>query len=320
MSDWQPGTSLHSLQRRAQIMSLVRNFFASQSVMEVDVPVLSKSGVIDLNIDGICATLAGAPAYLQTSPEYFMKRLLASGSGDIYYLGKAFRDSEIGHKHNPEFTLLEWYRCGWDEHQLMCELGDLASQLINRRGVSDLRVTKISYADCFQDKFGIDPHQTSLSDLQGLAVKAGSSSWAGETRANCLDLIFSLEIEPHLQKGLVLVYDYPECQSALAATTTADKGYKVSRRFEGFLNGLEIANGYFELCDPVEQRRRFNQDNVARQATGKPVWDIDTKLLDAMRSGLPSCAGVALGLDRLLMSDLEVESIDQVIPFSWLRC
>jgi|TARA_B110000438_G_C15814072_1_gene651094 lysyl-tRNA synthetase class 2 len=320
VSDWQPGASIRNLQRRAQVMSLVRNFFANESVMEVDVPVLSRSGVTDLNIDGICATLAGAPAYLQTSPEYFMKRLLASGSGDIYCLGKAFRDSEIGHKHNPEFALLEWYRCGWDEHQLMSELGDLVSQLMNKPGVSDLRVTKVSYADCFKDKFGLNPHQASLSDLQGLAAKAGSLSWAGETRANCLDLIFSLKIEPQLPEGLVFIYDYPECQAALAAITTIEQGYKVSRRFEGFLDGLEIANGYFELCDPVEQRCRFDQDNIARQAAGKPIWDIDTKLLDAMRSGLPACSGVALGLDRLLMSDLEVQSIDQVMPFSWMRC
>jgi len=320
MSDWQPGASISSLRRRAQVMSLTRNFFAHHSVMEVDVPLLSKSGVTDINIDGICATLSGMPAYLQTSPEYFMKRLLASGSGDIYYLGKAFRDGEIGNKHNPEFTLLEWYRCGWDEHQLMSELTDLVSQLIDRDGASDLNVTKISYVDCFHDKFGLDPHQASLSDLQDLAVEIGSLNWAEETRANCLDLIFSLKIEPQLPEGLVFVYDYPACQAALAAITTAEQGYKVSRRFEGFLNGVEIANGYFELCDPVEQRRRFYQDNTARQAAGKPMPKIDTKFLDAMQSGLPACAGVALGLDRLLMSDLEFKSIDQVMPFSWLRC
>ena len=320
MSDWQPGASIKALRRRAQLMSLIRNFFTHQSVMEVDVPLLSKSGVTDINIDSICATLSGSPAYLQTSPEYFMKRLLASGSGDIYYLGKAFRDGEIGNKHNPEFTLLEWYRCGWDEHQLMVELADLVSQLMDRDGASDLKVTKISYEDCFHDKFGLNPHQASLSDLQDLAAAMGSLSWAGETRANCLDLIFSVKVEPQLPEGLVFVYDYPACQAALAAITTTEQGYKVSRRFEGFLNSVEIANGYFELRDPVEQRRRFNLDNTARQATGKPVSNIDTKLLDAMHSGLPACAGVALGLDRLLMSDLELRSIDQVIPFSWLRC
>jgi len=320
MSDWQPGASISSLRRRAQVMSLTRNFFTHHSVMEVDVPLLSKSGITDINIDGICATLSGAPAYLQTSPEYFMKRLLASGSGDIYYLGKAFRDGEIGNKHNPEFTLLEWYRCGWDEHQLMTELTDLVSQLIDRDGASDLNVTKISYADCFHDKFGLDPHQANLNVLQDLAAEIGSLNWAEETRANCLDLIFSLEIEPQLPEGLVFVYDYPACQAALAAIMTVDQGYKVSRRFEGFLNGVEIANGYFELCDPVEQRRRFDQDNTARQATGRPMSKIDTKFLDAMQSGLPACAGVALGLDRLLMSDLELKSIDQVMPFSWLRC
>ncbi|MFT5331642.1 MAG: lysyl-tRNA synthetase class 2 [Porticoccaceae bacterium] len=178
----------------------------------------------------------------------------------------------------------------------------------------------MSYADCFHNEFGIDPHQAGLSDLQDLAAGIGSLSWAGETRANCLDLIFSLKVEPQLPKGLVFVYDYPACQAALAAITTAERGNKVSRRFEGFLNGVEIANGYFELCDPVEQRRRFDLDNTARQASGKPVSNIDTKLLDAMHSGLPACAGVALGLDRLLMSDLELKSIDQVMPFSWLRC
>ena len=308
------------LRRRAELLSGLRKFFSEAGVSEVDVPVLGRSTVTDNNIDSITAVTSGSGGYLQTSPEYFMKRLLAAGSGDIYCLGKAFRNGEAGQRHNPEFTLLEWYRCGWDEHQLMDELADLMSQIYRASDQSPLAVHRGSYADYFAQVLAVDPHTASLHQLQQLAVAAGSDSWAGESRANCLDLLFSVQVEPQLPQGLVFVYDYPACQAALAQTTTNDQGQLVSRRFEVFVNGMELANGYFELIDSVEQGQRFAEDLKARSAANKPVVEVDNHFMDALAQGLPSCAGVALGVDRLLMQLQGAEYIAQVMPFSWDRC
>jgi len=308
------------LRRRAELLSGLRKFFSEAGVSEVDVPVLGRSTVTDNNIDSITAVTSGSGGYLQTSPEYFMKRLLAAGSGDIYCLGKAFRNGEAGQRHNPEFTLLEWYRCGWDEHQLMDELADLMSQIYRASDQSPLAVHRGSYADYFAQVLAVDPHTASLHQLQQLAVAAGSDSWAGESRANCLDLLLSVQVEPQLPQGLVFVYDYPACQAALAQTTTNDQGQLVSRRFEVFVNGMELANGYFELIDSVEQGQRFAEDLKARSAANKPVVEVDNHFMDALAQGLPSCAGVALGVDRLLMQLQGAESIAQVMPFSWDRC
>ena len=308
------------LRRRAELLSGLRKFFSEAGVSEVDVPVLGRSTVTDNNIDSITAVTSGSGGYLQTSPEYFMKRLLAAGSGDIYCLGKAFRNGEAGQRHNPEFTLLEWYRCGLDEHQLMDELADLMSQIYRASDQSPLAVHRGSYAYYFAQVLAVDPHTASLHQLQQLAVAAGSDSWAGESRANCLDLLFSVQVEPQLPQGLVFVYDYPACQAALAQTTTNDQGQLVSRRFEVFVNGMELANGYFELIDSVEQGQRFAEDLKARSAANKPVVEVDNHFMDALAQGLPSCAGVALGVDRLLMQLQGAESIAQVMPFSWDRC
>ncbi|MGB0449348.1 MAG: EF-P lysine aminoacylase EpmA [Porticoccaceae bacterium] len=312
MTDWQPGISLDRLHQRGRVLAELRSFFQQRNVLEVDVPVLATTSVTDRNIESIAALPGG---YLQTSPEYFMKRLLAAGSGDIFCLGKAFRNGEAGSRHNPEFTLLEWYRCGWDEHQLMAELGELVSRLI-----AGTVIQKCSYADLFIEHLGLDPHRAELASLQELAVKAGSSAWSDESRANCLDLLFSLVIEPRLADGLVLVYDYPACQAALAKCYRDSQGRRVSRRFEAFLNRVELANGYFELTDGQEQACRFADDQQARKVAGKPPMEIDQNLLAALDSGLPECSGVALGVDRLLMQVEGATSLDQVMPFSWDRC
>lgn len=313
------------LQSRAKLLAALRHFFSQRHITEVDVPILGRSTVTDVNIDSIPALTFGDSAYLQTSPEYFMKRLLAAGSGDIYCLGKAFRDSEAGRRHNPEFTMLEWYRCDWDEHQLMGEMGELISQLYaHGLGVGQerppLAIHKTSYTDCFKQVLGVNPHAAPLPDLQQLAVGCSSDSWASESRANCLDLLFSLQVEPQLPEGLVLVYDYPACQSALAQIAINDDGHPVSRRFEAFLNRMELANGYFELRDPAEQQRRFDQDLKLRAEIDKSIMPVDNKLLAALEQGLPNCAGVALGVDRLLMQLQAVDSITEVMPFSWERC
>jgi lysyl-tRNA synthetase class 2 len=177
-----------------------------------------------------------------------------------------------------------------------------------------------SYGDYFAQVLAVNPHSAPLDQLQQLAVSAGSQSWAGETRANCLDLLFSVQVEPQLPQGLVFVYDYPACQSALAQTSVNDQGQLVSRRFEAFLNGMELANGYFELRDGAEQGQRFDEDLKARSAANKPSIAVDSHLMSALDQGLPSCAGVALGVDRLLMQLQGADSIGQVMPFSWDRC
>ena len=231
MTDWQPGIGLDRLRQRSRVLAELRGFFQQRNLLEVDVPVLSTTSVTDRNIESISALMSGSDitGYLQTSPEYFMKRLLAAGSGDIFCLGKAFRSGEAGIRHNPEFTLLEWYRCGWDEHQLMAELGELIETLL-----PTVAINKYSYAELFAKYFNIDPHQAELSSLQKLAVEAGSSAWSDDSRANCLDLLFSVVIEPQLDDGLVLVYDYPACQAALAKCYSDAQGRRVSRRFEAF--------------------------------------------------------------------------------------
>ena len=315
VNEWQPGASLATLRQRSRVLAQLRDFFHQRQVMEVDVPLLSRATVTDLNIDSIQALNANDAAYLQTSPEYFMKRLLASGSGDIYSLGKAFRSAESGRRHNPEFTLLEWYRCGWDEHQLMDEVAALIATL-----VPDIAVLRCSYADIFIQHLQVDPHLIDLAELQRLAVSASSEAWAEETRANCLDLLFSVLIEPQLEDGLVLVYDYPACQAALAKCAEDSQGRRISRRFEGFFNRVELANGYCELTDATEQASRFAEDQRLRQQSGKAAVAADQHLLAAMEAGLPECAGVAMGVDRLLMQLQGAESIEQVMPFSWTRC
>lgn len=315
LNQWQPGATMATLRQRSRVLAKLRDFFQQRQVMEVDVPLLSRATVTDHNIDSIQARNADVAAYLQTSPEYFMKRLLAAGSGDIYSLGKAFRDAENGRRHNPEFTMLEWYRCGWDEHQLMDEVAELIVSLVPETGVR-----RYSYADVFIQHLQVDPHFADLADLQRMAVIAGSEAWADETRANCLDLLFSVLIEPQLDDGLVLVYDYPACQAALAKCAEDSQGRQISRRFEGFLNRVELANGYCELTDAAEQASRFAEDLRLRKLSGKAPVTADSQLLAAMEAGLPECAGVAMGVDRLLMQLQGADSIDQVMPFSWERC
>ncbi len=317
---WQPGIHMSSLRYRSELLQSLRSFFQQRQVLEVDVPVLARSTVTDINIESISTLVSGNSGYLQTSPEYFMKRLLAAGSGDIFCLGKAFRDAESGRRHNPEFTLLEWYRCGWDEHQLMAEVAELISQLANVGADTQLVVTKLSYGECFKSVLGVDPHSAKIASLQQMAVEASSESWAQESRANCLDLLFSLNVEPQLPNGLVFIYDYPTCQAALAQLHLNAQGQLVSRRFEAFFNSMELANGYMELTDAVQQRERFEKETDQRSAQNKPAVAIDEKLMAALDSGLPPCAGVALGVDRLLMQLLRADSIDQAMAFSWQRC
>lgn len=308
---WRPTASNETLIKRARLLAKVREFFALRCVLEVDLPVLGERTVSDPHFDSL--SVEGSGQYLQTSPEYFMKRLLASGSGAIYALAKAFRAGDRGHQHNPEFTLLEWYRPGWDENQLMAELADL---LLSVGCTPNAVAQRVTYRDIFLATVKLDPHRASLAQLTELASDIAQRDMSGESRATCLDLVFSFEIEARLPAGIVFVHDYPECLCALAQLGVDEQGVTVARRFEVFLDRVELANGYFELLDADEQRRRFSEDNRQRKAMGKAEVSADEKLLAALDAGLPSCAGVALGIDRLLMHLVGAQHIDEVIAFS----
>ncbi|MBQ0712064.1 MAG: EF-P lysine aminoacylase GenX [Porticoccus sp.] len=310
MAHWQPTATLETLRYRAKILAQIRQFFEVRDVLEVDVPVLSETGVTDLHIDCLQTQVGGAIQYLQSSPEYFMKRLLASGSGSIYSLGKAFRDGERGRRHHPEFTMLEWYRTSWDE----CQLVEEVTLLLRELGLGCDTET-LMYGDVFGRVIGLNPHTVPLAQLQQKASSIAGDDFSNESRSTCLDLIFSLSVEPALPNGLVFIRNYPACQAALARLDKDPMGNIIARRFEAFLNGVELANGYYELIDPVEQKSRFDADLALRQAEGKPAMSVDTRLLAAMDSGLPSCAGVALGVDRLLMQLLDIDDISHVMPF-----
>lgn len=313
-SDWQPGTTQDILIARGQLYKTLRQFFAERQVMEVDVPVLASSAGTDPHIELIPAQACQQQMYLQTSPEFFMKRLLANGSGDIYSLGKAFRNEESGSRHNPEFTMLEWYRLGFNDQQLIDEVLQLIMQ-----ACGPLDAHKYSYRELFEQQLGINPHTCSSSQLQQLAQQHIELDWNDEDRDVWLDLLMTHLIEPQLPGGLCAIYDYPHSQAALSRIGSNNQGDRVAHRFEVYLNGIELANGYWELSDATEQQQRFTEDRAKRQSLGLPDNPVDQKFLAALQAGLPDCAGVALGVDRLLMAITGHQSIDQVMPFSFAR-
>lgn len=305
--DWRPGASLNTLRLRARMLTQVRAFFAARSVLEVDTPLLSAHTVSDPHLDslGTRYTGPGAPhgatLYLQTSPEFAMKRLLAAGSGPIYQICKAFRDGEAGRLHNPEFTLIEWYRPGFDHRQLMDEVAGLVSTLLGEH-LALAPSERLSYQQAFVRHAGVDPHRATLDELQA-ALRAHGAVCELAERDTLLDALLTHCVEPHLGQGrLCFLYDYPASQAALARLCAVPgEDYQVAERFELYLNGIELANGFHELCDAVEQRQRCNTRNATRRRMGKPELPADERLLAALAYGLPDCAGVALGFDRLLM-------------------
>tara|TARA_A100001011_G_scaffold395653_1_gene491314 strand:- start:1616 stop:2674 length:1059 start_codon:yes stop_codon:yes gene_type:complete len=311
-SNWQPAAESAVLVERSRIIATLRAFLTHKGVLEVEVPILGSYSVNDLYIDSFEVLSERFEGFLQTSPESYMKRLLAAGSGDIFALGKAFRAGEIGVNHNPEFTLLEWYRVGWDEHELMTELAELVTSL-----KPSLGCLTMSYQDAFIQHLGIDPHNICLSNLQKHVSSRGGDKLSTESRFDCLNYLFTIGVEPKLPEGLVFLYDYPECHAAFAQLHCNREGQWVSRRFEVYLNRLELANGYFELTDPEEQHRRFVKDRQARITMNKQTFGEDKSALAALHDGLPSCSGVALGVDRLIMQLLNKKSIQQVMTFSW---
>lgn len=313
--DWRPAAAFSVAQARAALLGQVRTFFAERGVLEVETPQLARHCAMDPYIDSFTARSAPPGAmsgYLQSSPEYHMKRLLAAGYGPVYQVFRAFRGGEAGRRHNPEFTLLEWYRPDFGMEKLMQEVSDLVVAVLGCDPPETCRYRDLVYA-----RTGLDPMRVPTADLQQAAARASGLAPESLRREEALDVIMSHWVEPGLaDQGALFVVDYPPGQAALSRIQLRD-GVEVARRFELYYNGLELANGYLELCDADEQSGRFDADNQLRHSLGRERLTPDAWLLDAMDHGLPECAGVALGLDRLLMCQLGIEDIREVLCFPW---
>lgn len=310
--EWRPGASRHAVEARASLFRSIRTWFAEHSALEVETPVLSRSGNSDPNIRSI-ATDSDAKRYLRTSPEYAMKRMLAAGFRDIYELGRVFRAGEKGRFHNPEFTLLEWYRCDWSYLDLANEVCELIRYCA--KGQFDgWPVHQLTYRDAFKLHTGLDPFQCSESDLSAAAAERGIRA-APMGQQEWLDLLLSQVVEPNLPgETITIIRDFLPEQAALARIRPGNP--PVAERFEVYLGQLELANGYQELTDSREQMQRFELERTHSKARGEDAAPIDYSLIAALQHGLPDCSGVALGVDRLLMSLLKLEHIDAVLAFS----
>lgn len=304
------------------MLARIRAFFAARNVMEVETPLLSAAAITDPHLASFATRYSGPGSrygqtlYLHTSPEFPMKRLLAAGSGCIYQIARVFRDGEAGRRHNPEFTLLEWYRIGFDHHQLMAEVVELATVLLNDR-LALAQPEWLSYREAFERHLGLNPHWATVAELTACAEQQGVPIPSGMPTDDVdpwLDLLLTQRLEPHLGQGrLCFLYDYPASQAALARLRPGDP--PVGERFELYLDGVELANGFHELGDAVEQRQRFAAENAARQVRGLPVMPVDENLLAALGAGLPDCAGVALGIDRLIMLATGKKVLAEVLAF-----
>ncbi len=318
---WQPSADIAILQKRAQLFQTIRGFFSRRNVMEVDTPCLSLASITDPHIEVLTSHTQSLGKsltyYLQTSPEYAMKRLLCAGSGSIYQLGKVFRAEEIGRRHSIEFTMLEWYRVGFDHWQLMGEIEQLLACVLQNDA---LKCERLSYQQAFLRYLDLDPFTASLRQLQECAHKHTEYGLQEEDRDTLLELIFASVIETAIgQNEPCFIHDYPTSQAALAKIYQDAKGQSVAARFELYWQGMELANGYYELTDAEEQQQRFNEDKQSRQALDLAERQFDERLISALQAGLPDCAGVALGIDRLLMLLCEQQHIEAVLPFAHQR-
>ncbi len=322
-SDWRPSASLDTLKKRAQLLEAVRAFFSACDVLEVETPLLSAAAAPDVHLDSVPAQLnrpgvGKATRWLPTSPEYPLKRLLCAGYGDVYSLGKVFRDGDESRRHQPEFTLLEWYRLDFDLPQIMAETVELLQRLL-QTGVPDF----FSFAELFARFAGIqDPFSAPAEVFRAVLADHGIdiAGVAPEERTLWRQLVLTEVIEPQLaERELVFVYGYPAEEAALAALHPHNPHRAL--RFEVYWHGMELANGYEELQDAVSYRERFQQWNTERLAQGKPAMPVDDQLLAALEEsgGLPACSGVALGFDRLVMAATGAASIDEVIAFPVAR-
>ncbi|TAK73716.1 MAG: elongation factor P--(R)-beta-lysine ligase [Gammaproteobacteria bacterium] len=318
--DWQPSATIEHLRIRAQVLKTIRDFFAARGVMEVETPLMCHTSVTDPFIQSIPVLFQAHPQeqeqryYLQTSPEYAMKRLLAANSGAIYQITKAFRQGEIGRFHNPEFTMLEWYRPQYHHHDLMDEMDELLQLILNMPAAE-----RKSYAEVFQLFLHFDPHAASLEELAACAKQQGVVVAENVTdRDTWLQLLMSYCIEPQLGHDRpYFIYDFPASQAALARIQPGNP--PVASRFEVYVQGIELANGFHELLDAKEQRKRFEHNLRERQQLGLTELLIDEYFLAALAHGLPDCAGVALGIDRLMMLVMQRQTIKEVVSFDFER-
>ena len=315
---WQPSASQAALESRAQQLAFVRGFFAQRGVLEVETPILGQRGVTDPNLDGIQAHVAAGTrtgGWLQTSPEYHMKRLLAAGYGSVYQVSRVFRNGELGRRHNPEFSMLEWYREGFDDVALMAEVSDLVCGWLGCQPPEAIR-----YRDAMECWAKVNPFEATDRELARRCEQwLEPEQLADLGRDGCLDLLMSFAVEPNLgMQRPVFITGYPASQASLARVSMSG-GHETAHRFELYINGLELCNGYWELTDPQEQRRRFEADNEQRRRSGKPEMALDEAFLAALGQGLPECSGVALGLDRLLMVKLGARDIREVLAFPFER-
>lgn len=318
-----PSADIEQLKQRASIIQTIRQFFISRNLLEVETPVLSQAGVTDIHL--FCfktvfigpeispekQALSGVPLYMQTSPEFHMKRLLAAGSGSIFQISKAFRNEESGRFHNPEFTLLEWYQVDFDHFQLMDEMDQLL-QLVLSCG----QAKRLSYQQAFIEVLDVDPLSATVAQL----IEAGNGLNLGEVltletdKDTILQLLFCVAIEPVIsQEQPCFVYDFPASQAALARISPDD--HRVAERFEVYYKGIELANGFHELSDGAEQLKRFEKDNLLRKQNNLPEMPIDYRFVESLKK-LPDCAGVALGIDRLIMLALDKDHINDVLSFN----
>jgi elongation factor P--(R)-beta-lysine ligase len=313
VNDWRPTASLETLKLRAELLAKLRQFFAARDILEVDTPALSRAGATDRHIqsfrveDGHKGHL-----YLHTSPEFPMKRLLAAGVGDIYQICKVFRSGEAGRMHNPEFTMLEWYRVGFDHHQLMAEVATLIGGLIPELDPPEF----LTYRDAFQTHAGLDVTTAGSKECIAALTRDGRQVPAEDALDydGWLDMVAGDLVYPALGKGrLTFIYNYPASQAALARIWPGDP--PVAERFEAFVDGVELVNGFHELADAAEQGARFDADRTFRKAHGLMDVPRDEHLLEALGQGLPDCAGVALGFDRLVMIAAVARSLEEVIAF-----
>jgi len=319
---WRSSAAPDALRLRARLNACIRDFFAERDVLEVETPVLSVAGNTDPNIASFSLQFSGrtdgAPRtrWLRTSPEFALKRLLADGIGDCYELGRVFRDGEAGGRHNPEFTMLEWYRTGWDHRRLIEETGALVNAALALVGRS-ARSEQTTYRELYLGRLGLDPFEASDAELRA-ALGDVQVDPVGLQRDDWLDLLMTHCLQPGFAPDVMLaVVDYPASQCALARVRPGAP--PVAERFELYLGPLELANGYHELQDAAEQAARFARDGGVRRCRGDIAVPPDARLLDALAQGLPACAGVALGVDRLMMAMLQTTRIADVLAFDFAR-
>jgi len=312
---------LHTLKQSAFLLAKIRQYFAQNNVLEVETPILSSAGNTDIHIDSFTSNSINSAyecTYLRTSPEFPLKRLLCSGIGDVYELGKVFRQGEVSKTHNIEFTLLEWYRINFDYLDLIQDVTSLFEFIFSSFEMPKLKFKTVTFSEVFKNTFNIDVKQVCVSEINQLS-QANGYSGSALSKDEGLDYLFATCIQPSFDANTVtFISHYPASQAALAQINPQDPS--TALRFEVFYQGIELGNGYQELTDAEELHQRFIKDNNYRKNNNMPEVPIDKQLLSGMQYGLPACSGIAIGVDRLLMAVMKIDRIDEVLSFSAENC